>query len=395
LRARGHRVLLVQPRPGTPSTRRVRTYDDFEIVEIGAAAPAVPYLRNYFKNERLTSRLAPVLARLAADERVDLLHAQHVLTTPAAVEAARAVRLPVVCTIRDYWPVCYWSDLIVSPTHPTLCPGCSAAGMTRCTRSRAGRAWPFALAMIPYMQRNLARKREAVAGADAVVAVSSTIAADLRARVPELDPARLTTIPNPVDLAVLDEAARHPPRLAPPYAVYAGKLAPNKGAAAMVDVVREAKLAWPLVVVGDGPDRARIESQVAGAGLDVRVLGWRPRDETLQWIAHADILLFPSRGPESLSRVLLEAAGLGRAMAAMDTGGTRDIVRHEETGLLSASSEGLAADVARLAREPALRARLGAAARRHVEASFASRRVLDRIEALYQELIARRSRAHG
>ena len=60
------------------------------------------------------------------------------------------------------------------------------------------------------------------------------------------------------------------------------------------------------------------------------------------------MLIFPSRGPESLSRVLIEASALGVPIAAMNTGGTPDIVIHEQTGLLSATFEALADDVRRL-----------------------------------------------
>ena len=61
---------------------------------------------------------------------------------------------------------------------------------------------------------------------------------------------------------------------------------------------------------------------------------------------HATMLAFPSYGPESLSRVLLEAAALGVPIAAMDTGGTRDILHPGTTGLLSSDVEGFARDLA-------------------------------------------------
>ena len=82
-------------------------------------------------------------------------------------------------------------------------------------------------------------------------------------------------------------------------------------------------------------------------------------------MAHASMLIFPSRGPESLSRVLIEASALGVPIAAMNTGGTPDIVVDERTGLLSETPEALAADVRRLRADPDLRARLGAAAQAH------------------------------
>ena len=107
------------------------------------------------------------------------------------------------------------------------------------------------------------------------------------------------------------------------------------------------------------------------------------------WMAHASLLIFPSRGPESLSRVLIEASALGVPIAAMNTGGTPDIVIGEETGLLSATPDSLAEDVRRLRADEALRRRLGAAARSRAESHFDSPAVVARIERLYLELVAR------
>jgi glycosyltransferase involved in cell wall biosynthesis len=70
----------------------------------------------------------------------------------------------------------------------------------------------------------------------------------------------------------------------------------------------------------------------------------------------------------------------------MKTGGTPDIVVHEETGLLSDTPEGLAADVRRLRSDEALRSRLGAAAHAFAERRFDAAAVVERIERLYEEL---------
>ena len=97
----------------------------------------MPYVRNYFKNERLYPALSDLLVQVAQSERVELVHGQHVLTSLPAIAAAHRRGLPAVCTVRDYWPVCYWSDLIYSTTSDALCPECSAAMMTRCVRPRS------------------------------------------------------------------------------------------------------------------------------------------------------------------------------------------------------------------------------------------------------------------
>jgi glycogen synthase len=387
LRARGHDVLVVRPRPGRPDA--IAEYDGFAVRETGVFAPPIPFARNYLKNERLYARLSRDLARAAREWRADLIHGQHVMTVPAAVAAAREAGVASVATVRDYWPVCYWSDLIHDPAADTLCPGCSAAGMRACIRPRGGAAWPLALPMIPYMRANLARKQQALAGATRVIAVSSTIARDLRERSAGLPADRLVTIPNPVDVeAIRAQAAARPTADRPePYAIYVGKLAPNKGTRHLLTVVEQARLQWPLVVVGDGPDRPLVERWSRESGRDVRLLGWLPREEALAWLAAAAVLIFPSHGPESLSRVLLEAGALGVPVAAMDTGGTRDIVIPGRTGLLSSDAAGLARDVATLVSDRELASALGRAAQAHVDRNFAAHEVVPRIEGVYRDAV--------
>jgi glycosyltransferase involved in cell wall biosynthesis len=385
LRALGHGVTIVQPRPGHPHGSR--DYDGFAVDEFGCYAPGVPFVRNYFKNERLYRRLAAHLGAIVRRDGIDVVHGQHLLTAPPSVAAAREAGVAAVCTIRDYWPVCYWSDLIHDPSAATLCPGCSARMMTRCLRPHAGALWPLTLPAIPYMRSNLAAKQATLAAADAVIAVSSAIAADLRARVPGLGSTRLETIPNPVDLEAIRAAGSEGPApLEAPYVVYVGKLAPNKGVTKLIAAIERADLRWPLVVVGDGPERPAVERQARARGRDVRFTGWVPRPEALRWLAHASVLVFPSHGPESLSRVLLEAGALGVPVAAMDTGGTRDIVIPGVTGLLSDSADALGSDLARLVADRALATSLADAARAHVERTFASALVVARVDALYREV---------
>jgi glycosyltransferase involved in cell wall biosynthesis len=367
-----------------------REYDGFEVEEVAAPAPPIPYVRNYFKNERLWQHLQDVLSDRIARESFDIVHAQHVLTTVPAIRAARARETPVVATVRDYWPVCYWSTLIIDPSHDALCPACTVANMTKCVGPRAGAAWPAALPLIPYMRRNLSTKRSTLADADAVIAVSSAIARDLVERAPELRHTRIERIPNAVDIDDIRSAASGSRPLEEPYLLFSGKLEINKGADLLVRVARDAAVRLPLVIVGDGQLRSTIEADARAVGLELRVTGWLRREDALRWVGHAAALVFPSRGPESLSRVLLEAAALGVPIAAMETGGTSDIVRHEETGLLSKTPDGLSRDLARLVAEPALAARLGAAGRAHAEHTFDQSAVIDRTVALYTDLVTRK-----
>ncbi len=386
LRSRGHDVLLVRTEDDVDSATSYE-YDGFGVRAFPVKAPAAPFLRNYFRNERMYPRLAQFLEALIREERVDLAHAQHVLTGPPTVDAASRAGVPSVCTVRDYWPVCYWGDLIHNAASADLCPHCSSAAMTRCLRPRTGVLWPLAMPVIPYMRANLRLKAAALARADAVIAVSTRIAEDLRTRASVLAATRLETIPNGVDAAGMREAVRQTPRpMDADYAVFVGKLAHNKGVAHLIDLINAGRLDVPLVVIGDGPERATL-SAAASRSANVMLLGWLPRDEVFRWLWHASFLVFPSSGPESLSRVLLEASALGLAIVAMETGGTGDILTHNETALLSPSPERFADDVSRLEADEALRRRLGTAAARATEARFGLPVVSGRVEALYADLL--------
>ena len=390
--ALGHHVEVIKVDVRARSGVFERPYEGVRVTQFCRQATTVPVIRNFVKNERLWSALTDYVASRLTTGSFDIVHAQHVLSTVPAIRAATLARTPVVATIRDYWPVCYWSDLIYDPAGMALCPECSISMMTRCVRPRAGGAFPAAWAIIPYMRRNLTTKRRTLARSSAVIAVSHAIADDLKRRAPGLAGTPLYTIPNPVDMTHLDEIFRDAPQPAlPRYVLYAGKLAPNKGVQFLLDAYARAELSWPLVVAGDGPLRLELERDARARGIDLRLLGWLSRTDTLTWMRHATMLAFPSYGPESLSRVLLEAAGLGVPIAAMETGGTRDILQHGVTALLSTGVEAFAADLKRLAADERLRSELGAAARDDVHTRFNTTTVVEQIERVYRSLLLPRA----
>lgn len=387
LTARGHHVDVVKVEIGSPAAIVDQQYESTRITVFRRPAPQIPFVRNVVKNEQLWRELAAYLSARVAGSEIDIIHAQHVMTTVPSIRAGLQAGVPVVATVRDYWPVCYWSDLIYDPTQPHLCPECSVGMMTRCVRPRAGRAAVASWPLIPYMRANLGTKRRTLAQASAILAVSSTIARDLAARAPEIGATRVHTIPNPIDMVALDRAAAAMAPMPGPYVLYAGKLATNKGVQYLLPALTAARLQLPLVVIGDGPLGASLEADAAARGIDLRVLGWRTREEVWAWMRHATMLAFPSYGPESLSRVLIEAAALGTPIVAMDTGGTSDILTHRVTGLLSTDVDGFAHDLAELATDERLRVALGQAAQADVHKRFAATAVVEQIEHVYRSLV--------
>ena len=115
LRAHGDRVTIAAAaarHAGRPPRRRRRLRRLRRPRTGRTVARRCPFVRNYVKNERLARRLAPVVRDLVRERAIDVVHGQHLLSIPGAIAGAHAAGVPVVATIRDYWPVCYWSDLI-------------------------------------------------------------------------------------------------------------------------------------------------------------------------------------------------------------------------------------------------------------------------------------------
>jgi glycogen synthase len=307
-----------------------------------------------------------------------VVHAQHSLAALGSLAAGCNQRVAV--TVRDHWPVCFWSTRL-SRGQP--CPECGWGPMTRCLSGRLSVPAPLSWGVIPYMRFDLSAKHAALRRAGAVIAVSEAIAAEVRS----IGREDVTVLPNIVNPGEIEAAGRVPPVFPLPerFLLFIGKLAANKGAHLLVPAVAEARTGLPLVVLGEGPLARQIKHDALAAGVPLVMRGWVHRQDVLSVLARAAALVFPSLWAEPLSRVLLEALALGTPIAAMATGGTREILTDGENGLLAEDARGLAAAVGRLAHEPGLGQTLSEGARRRAQA-FAPEALIPRYEAIYRRL---------
>ena len=115
--------------------------------------------------------------------------------------------------------------------------------------------------------------RRAYPRADHVIAVSQGIADDLTANF-GVDPARTSTISNPVDAAAIQRAGAEPidPPVTGPYAVAVSRLTRNKNAILLVDALAASGLDLSLVILGQGPEHEAIRARAAELGLAERVV---------------------------------------------------------------------------------------------------------------------------
>ena len=144
-----------------------------------------------------------------------------------------------------------------------------------------------------------------------------------------------------------------------------------------------------LVMVGDGPDRDALEALAGELGIAeaTRFVGFQ--DDVGPWYHAFDALLLPSRS-EGTPVSAIETLASGRPVVATRVGGVADVVQDGVDGFLVdfGDVEGAATHLARLAGNPELRARMGAAGQERTLGRYRVERLVDDIDRLYRSLLA-------
>jgi glycosyltransferase involved in cell wall biosynthesis len=142
-----------------------------------------------------------------------------------------------------------------------------------------------------------------------------------------------------------------------------------------------------FVVVGDGPERGRLERLAEDLGVPTRFLGHRPNEEVPALLAAMDVLVCSSRF-EGMPLAVLEWMAAGKAIVASRIGGIPAILEDGREAVLVPPRDYIAfADaVARLLDDPGERQRLGEAARNRQREQFRFDQTIARIQSLYERL---------
>jgi glycosyltransferase involved in cell wall biosynthesis len=193
---------------------------------------------------------------------------------------------------------------------------------------------------------------------------------------------RVTVLPNPAPRAdgvpeLSGDGARS--------LVFAGRLTDQKDLDVALAALAEVEAAR-LDVIGDGPERTRLEQSARELGLGSRVqfLGALPREQALAHVRDAEAVVLSSAW-ENFPHGVVEALALGTPVIATSVGGVPEVVRDGENGLLVAPGDpgAFAAAVRRYLDDGALRARLRAAAAPSV-ADYSQDRIYGKLEAILE-----------
>jgi glycosyltransferase involved in cell wall biosynthesis len=171
------------------------------------------------------------------------------------------------------------------------------------------------------------------------------------------------------------------------YALFAGRLAPEKGLDTLIEAWVRHRPGLPLRIVGTGPMAATV-AEAARQCPEIIPMGFRPHDETVDLIGNATMVIVPSIGLEPFGLVIIEALACGTPVVASRLGSLPDLVEHGRTGRLftAADPADLAVQVASIIKSPA---EMRAAARARFLAKYTAERNYEALIGIYRHAITR------
>ena len=210
--------------------------------------------------------------------------------------------------------------------------------------------------------------------------------------------ATVSVVPNGIDPRMFPAEPYRARRGAPVAIGFIGFVRDWHGLEEVIDALAGERRSTPveLVIAGDGPARAALQHRAAtlGVGSHVHFIGLQPRSAIAALIGQFDIALQPRAVSYASPLKIFEYMACGRAIVAPDQPNIREILTDGETALLfdPDAPGALWQAILRLVDDPALRERLGGAARRALEArDYTWRRNAQRIVAMAGELADRGS----
>lgn len=371
-RSRGWETLQVTGSKHRGATAAVEEFDGFRFhrtLSRGRWVERVPIARQL----AIAGNLARRVEEVARAERPDVLHAHSpCLNGLAALRVAKRLRLPVVYEVRAFWEDAA-ADLGTSPE----------GGL----RYRATRA------LESYVLRRV----------DAVTCLCRGLADELEARGVARD--RLTVVPNAVDVERFGAHRARDAELARALGLdgarvlgFLGSFYAYEGLMLLLDAlprIRERAPDARVLLVGGGPEEARLRARAAELGAAVVMVGRVPHDRVEAYYGLVDVLVYPRLSMRLTELVTplkpLEAMAQRKLVVASDVGGHRELIRHAETGVLfrAGDAESLARAVLDLWADPVRADAMRSAAFRFVSEERTWHASVARYAPVYERIVHR------
>ena len=324
---------------------------------------------------------SPTLLELASLMRKsDVIHIAGATILPMAL--ALLCGKPMVVEHHGFQAACPNGLLFYEPTEKP-CPGHYMAGRydrcIECNRKKAGLLKSSLMLLLAPVRRWLLNRARA-----------NIMPTDWLATILKLK--RMRTVYHGIPAQPVDSLAR--PEL--PTFAFQGRLVSTKGAKLLLraaERILESNHEFRIVIVGEGPERENLQSNMSEAlSRRVQLLGHVPGEQLDEVLKDASVVVMPSLGGEVFGLVAAENMMRGKLLIISDIGAMREVVG--ETGLVfhTGDAEELAMCMKRAINEPDLALRLREAAHRRAMQTFDVNSMIERHVSLYDEVLSGRGK---
>jgi glycosyltransferase involved in cell wall biosynthesis len=303
-------------------------------VEVQRIIPS-PFPATGYPLEPYSLILAKRIISCIKHKDVELIHVLDFRTTPGAIIAAKILRKPILVTIRNYWPICPRLTMFIPDQGE--CAECAPSSIIRCLDK-----WKTGLHHYIFM----VLRRFFLKKANKIICVSKYVR-NILFQTFKINKSKLTTLYNIPEYHLFEIASTSQINLRQKYGLseedfivgYVGRITFEKGIEylikAFVDVVKITDRI-KLVIAGDGNKKTELQELVKELKLNKYVIfaGFIAHEDISSFYGLCDVIVLPSIWNEPLSRVLLESFYFNKPLIATRTGGTPEIVKDGENGLL-------------------------------------------------------------
>ena len=322
-------------------------------------------------------------ARLLDREAPDIVHVHNtfVVISPSIYSACRERGIPVVQTLHNFRLMCpsatFYRD-------GNVCEACAHSGLWSAVRHacyRDSRAASATVALMLATHRLLGTWRDSI---DAYIALTTFSREKFIAG--GLSPEKIFVKPNFVD------PDPGPRTTAGDYAVFTGRLSPEKGVMTLLRAWEQLPVHCPLQIVGDGPERPLLEAFVRDHKIpSITFRGRLTREETVATVKCARFAIVPSVYYEGFPMVIAEAMACGVPVICSRLGAMEEIVADGVTGLHfnPGDADHLTRKVEWACQHASAMREMGREARREYESRYTADRNYSLLLEIYQRTLNR------